>query len=39
MTTPEALARVIVLLDSGPLGHVTHPRGGPEAQECKAWLA
>ncbi len=30
---------VVVLLDSGPLGLVTHPKGGPEAQECQEWLA
>lgn len=34
MTSPPAL----VLLDSGPLGLVTHPRATPDAQECKAWL-
>ena len=30
---------VLALLDSGPLGLVTHPRGGQDAEECKAWLA
>lgn len=29
----------MVLLDSGPLGLVTHPRGGPDAREAKEWLA
>ena len=29
---------VIVLLDSGPLGFVTNPKGSPEADACKAWL-
>ncbi len=42
MTTPAEApppVRLIVLLDSGPLGAVTHPRGDAEAQQCKAWLA
>jgi hypothetical protein len=30
---------MIVLLDSGPLGFVTNPRGNQEAQDCKNWLA
>jgi predicted nucleic acid-binding protein len=28
----------VVLLDSGPLGLLTHPQGNSEATECKAWL-
>ena len=28
----------IVLLDSGPLGLVTHPKAGLEADACKQWL-
>jgi hypothetical protein len=30
---------MIVLLDAGPLGLVTNPRGKPESQLCKQWLA
>jgi hypothetical protein len=29
---------VVSLLDTGPLGLITHPRGGQEARDCKAWL-
>jgi len=29
---------VITLLDSGPLGLITHPKGGVEAQDCQAWV-
>ena len=29
----------IALLDSGPLGLVTHPRANPENAACKAWLS
>ena len=29
----------LVLLDSGPLGLVTHPRGGRDARDAKDWLA
>ncbi len=29
---------MIILLDSGPLGLITNPRGGAEAQDCKDWL-
>jgi hypothetical protein len=29
---------VVALLDTGPLGLITHPRGGQEARECKGWL-
>lgn len=29
---------LIVLLDSGPLGLVTNPKAGPEADACKLWL-
>jgi len=29
---------VVLLLDSGPLGLITNPQGGAEAQACKAWL-
>lgn len=28
----------LVVLDSGPLGLVSHPRGGEEAAAAKAWL-
>jgi predicted nucleic acid-binding protein len=28
----------LVLLDAGPLGLVTNPKGGEEARRCKAWL-
>ena len=28
----------LVLLDAGPLGLVTNPKGGDEARRCKAWL-
>ncbi len=30
---------VLALLDSGPLGLITHPRGGSEALKCQTWLA
>jgi predicted nucleic acid-binding protein len=30
---------IIALLDSGPLGLVTHPRANPENAEGKAWLS
>ena len=29
---------MVLLLDSGPLGLITNPQGGAEAQACKAWL-
>lgn len=29
----------LALLDSGPLGLVTHPRANPENAEAKAWLS
>lgn len=29
---------MIILLDSGPLGLITNPQGGTEAQACKIWL-
>lgn len=29
---------MIILLDSGPLGLITNPQGGTEAQACKSWL-
>ena len=29
---------MIILLDSGPLGLITNPKGGSEAEDCKAWL-
>jgi predicted nucleic acid-binding protein len=32
------VARVVVL-DAGPLGLVTHPRGGADARAAKEWLA
>ena len=39
MTEAEATQRpIIALLDSGPLGLVTHPKVNAEAQECKDWL-
>jgi predicted nucleic acid-binding protein len=28
----------LILLDSGPLSDVTHPRGNAETLDCKAWL-
>lgn len=28
----------IILLDSGPLGLITHPQSSPEADACKEWL-
>jgi hypothetical protein len=28
-----------ILLDAGPLGLVTNPRGGAEAAQCSAWLS
>ena len=28
----------IVVLDTGPLGLLTHPRNTPESVECKKWL-
>jgi predicted nucleic acid-binding protein len=29
---------LIVLLDAGPLGLVTNPRGGSDAQRCNGWM-
>ena len=29
---------LLCLLDTGPLGLLTHPRGGDDARACKAWL-
>ncbi len=29
---------MIILLDSGPLGLITHPKGGMEAQDCQDWV-
>ena len=29
---------ILALLDSGPLGLITHPSGGSEALECQTWL-
>ncbi len=29
---------LIILLDSGPLGLVTHPKANPDADACKQWL-
>ena len=29
----------LVLLDAGPLGLVTNPKGGEDSRLCKAWLA
>lgn len=37
-STGSASPARIVVLDSGPLSLVTHPRGGKEAAEAKAWL-
>ncbi len=31
------LSPTIILLDSGPLGLVTHPKAGPEALACQEW--
>jgi hypothetical protein len=30
---------VIILLDSGPLGLLTNPKGSSETRECNLWLA
>lgn len=30
---------LIVLVDAGPLGMVTNPKGSPENEACKSWLA
>lgn len=30
---------LLVLLDSSPLGHITHPNANEKADECKQWLA
>ena len=30
---------MIVLLDAGPLGMITNPRGSEENEACKSWLA
>jgi len=35
MSVPPA--PVIILLDSGPLGLVTHPKASPEALACQIW--
>ncbi len=29
----------LILLDAGPLGLVTNPKGSDESRRCKAWLA
>jgi hypothetical protein len=29
---------MIVLLDAGPLGLVTNPRGNPQSLQCDQWL-
>ena len=29
---------LLAVLDTSPLGLITHPRGGEDARECKAWL-
>lgn len=29
---------MLIILDTGPLGMVTNPRGGPEATRCATWL-
>ena len=34
-----AAQRLLVLLDSGPLGLVSHPRATSDAGACKAWLS
>ena len=28
----------LILLDAGPLGMVTNPKGGEQARRCRAWL-
>ncbi len=30
---------MIVLLDAAPLGMITNPKGSPENEVCKTWLA
>src|SRR5262249_9643639 len=30
--------RRVVLLDAGPLGMVSNPKGSPENQRCKDWM-
>ena len=30
---------VLVVLDAGPLGLVTNPRGTPESLQCQQWVA
>ena len=30
---------LVVLLDAGPLGMITNPKGSPENEACKNWLA
>ena len=29
---------MIILLDAGPLGMVTNPKGSPETESCKTWF-
>lgn len=29
---------LMVLLDAGPLGLVTNPQGGPDAEQCNDWM-
>jgi hypothetical protein len=38
MNLPQSGA-MIVLLDTGPLGHVTHPRATAQNAACWAWMA
>jgi hypothetical protein len=28
----------IILLDTGPLGLITHPRASPESDQCNQWM-
>ncbi len=40
MTIPSGAAQgLLVLLDSGPLGLISHPRATSDANACKAWLS
>lgn len=32
------MANLVILLDSTPLGLVTHPKPGPQSLACKRWL-
>jgi hypothetical protein len=39
MSTGDPPRALVALLDTGPLGMITNPKGGREAAECKDWLA